>query len=118
MRAATAPTPVTDSQRQILQVLAKSHTAPQREVARAKALLLAADGVANTAIAARVGVSPTSVAAWRGGFCGGGLKDLGGGCAGRGREASIPVGKSEGILGGAPHSKTTGGAHRAWPVVG
>src|SRR2546428_600505 len=65
MRAATAPTPVTDSQRQILQVLAKSHTAPQREVARAKALLLAADGVANTAIAARVGVSPTSVAAWR-----------------------------------------------------
>src|SRR2546428_13791133 len=95
MRAATAPTPVTDSQRQILQVLAKSHTAPQREVARAKALLLAADGVANTAIAARVGVSPTSVAAWRGGVCGGGVKEPGVGRAWRGRQACIPGGESE-----------------------
>src|SRR5216683_7537882 len=98
MRAATAPTPVTDSQRQILQVLAKSHTAPQREVARAKALLLAADGVANTAIAARVGVSPTSVAAWRGRFREEGLKDLGVVRAGRGRKASIPVEKIEAIV--------------------
>ncbi len=32
---------------------------------RAKALLLAGDGLANTAIAALLGVSPASVAAWR-----------------------------------------------------
>ncbi len=111
MRAATAPTPVTDSQRQILQVLAKSHTAPQREVARAKALLLAADGVANTAIAARVGVSPTSVAAWRGRFREEGLKDLGVVRAGRGRKASIPVEKIEAIVEATLHSKPAGETH-------
>src|SRR2546428_6949391 len=98
MRAATAPTPVTDSQRQILQVLAKSHTAPQREVARAKALLLAADGVANTAIAARVGVSPTSVAAWRGRLRAGGLKGPRGACSWRGRQAPIPAGQDADTL--------------------
>src|SRR5438309_5066489 len=111
MRAATAPVPVTDSQRQILQVLAKSHTAPQREVALAKALLLAADGVANTAIAARVGVSPTSVAAWRGRFREEGLKDLGVVRAGRGRKASIPVEKIEAIVEATLHSKPAGETH-------
>src|SRR2546428_8111385 len=90
MRAATAPTPVTDSRRQILQVLAKSHTAPQREVARAKALLLAADGAANTAIAARVGVSPTTVAAWRGRLRAAGVNGPGPRFARLGRTAPLP----------------------------
>ena len=39
-------------------------TAPHRQVQRAKALLLAADGVANLRIAAQVGVKPATVRAW------------------------------------------------------
>ena len=111
MRAAAAPMRVTNSQRQILQVLSKSHTAPQREVARAKALLLAADGVASTAIATRVGVSPTSVAAWRERFGEEGLKDLGVVRAGRGRKACLPVEKIEAIVEATLHSKPAGETH-------
>ena len=51
MRPATAPLSMTDGQREILEKLAKSQTATHRDVTRAKALLLAEEGVANTAIA-------------------------------------------------------------------
>jgi DNA-binding CsgD family transcriptional regulator len=63
MRPPTPPMPLTDSQREVLGTLSKSRTAKQRQVARARALLLAGDGLANTQIAARVGVSPMTVAA-------------------------------------------------------
>ncbi len=43
---------MTDGQREILENFSKSRTAPQREVIRAKALLYAGEGLANTAIAA------------------------------------------------------------------
>jgi len=48
-----------------------------REVQRAKALLLAADGAANYRIGAEVGVSPATVAAWRDRFAGEGLVRFG-----------------------------------------
>ncbi|MHB1886423.1 MAG: helix-turn-helix domain-containing protein, partial [Acidimicrobiales bacterium] len=73
MRPATAPLTVSDGQREVLERLAKSRTAPHREVTRAKALLLAGDGLANTAIAARLGVSPSSVVSWRARFAEDGL---------------------------------------------
>ena len=41
-------------QREVLESLARSQSGAHREVVRAKALLMAADGVANTAIAAVV----------------------------------------------------------------
>ena len=50
---------MSDGQREVLERLAKSSAVPHREVTRAKALLLAADGMASTAIAARLGVSPS-----------------------------------------------------------
>jgi hypothetical protein len=50
-------------QREALEVLARSQTAPHRQVQRAEALLLAAVGVANTRIAARVGVNASTVRA-------------------------------------------------------
>ena len=59
---------MSDAQREILESLAKSQTAAHREVTRAKALLLAADGLASTAVAYEVGVSPSSVVAWRSSF--------------------------------------------------
>lgn len=46
---------------------------PHREVVRAQALLLAAGGLANSAIAAQVGVAPSSVVAWRERFASDGL---------------------------------------------
>ena len=74
MRAATPAMPVTDEQRSVLEKLIRSRTAPHRDVQRARALLMAADGFANTRIATEVGVSPATVAAWRERFAEDGLK--------------------------------------------
>lgn len=52
---------VSESQREVLEALSVSRTAAHREVQRAVALLLAADGVANTQIASKVGVTPMTV---------------------------------------------------------
>ncbi len=81
--------PLTDSQRVILMTLSNSQAAPHREVRRAQALLLAADGIANTAIAKRVGVSPSTVGAWRDRFGEQGLAKFGQVRAGRGRKPSL-----------------------------
>ena len=90
MRRATAPMPISQAHREVLERLSRSGVASHREVARAKALVLAADGVANTQIAETVGVSPTTVKAWRERFADEGLKELGMVRPGRGRKASIP----------------------------
>jgi transposase len=79
-----------DGQRSILEKLAKSRTAPHREVARARALLMAAEGIANTAIAAQLLVSPASVTAWRARFVEEGVAKIGRVRAGRGRKPTIP----------------------------
>ena len=60
---------------------------------RAKALLLAAEGVANTAIGAQLGVSPTSVVCWRERFATDGLAKFAQVRKGRGRKPSIPARK-------------------------
>src|SRR2546425_12350572 len=98
MRPASPALPVTDGQRGILENLARSRTAPQREVTRAKALLLAGDGVATTAIAAALGVSPASVAGWRGRVGEGGLAKFARGREGRGRKGSIHAEKVAAIV--------------------
>jgi transposase len=98
MRAPTAPLTIPDGQREILERLAKSRTAPHREVTQAKALLLAGQGIANTAIAARLGVSPASVVAWRARFADEGLAKLGRVRAGRGRKPSISAAQIEEIV--------------------
>src|SRR5258706_3071060 len=90
MRPATAPLTLTDGQREILGGLARSRTAPYREVTRAKALLLAAQGLASTAIAGQLGVSPSSVVAWRAPVAEGGAAELGEGRARGGRKPAIP----------------------------
>jgi transposase len=98
MRPATAPLTVTDGQRQILEKLAGSQTAPHREVTRAKALLLAEQGMANTAIGTRLGVSPNSVVAWRKTFLEEGMVKFGQVHSGRGRKATIPDEKIDEIV--------------------
>src|SRR5271163_1339451 len=77
-------------QREVLESLARSRSGAHREVVRAKALLMAADGMANTAIAASLSVSPASVKSWRDRFAEEGLAKLGQVRKGRGRKPSIP----------------------------
>jgi transposase len=56
---------VTLDERKALESLANSRTAPYRQVQRARLVLLAAEGMANTAIAQEVGLSRTMVVQWR-----------------------------------------------------
>ena len=80
-------------QREALERVARSQTAAHREVLRARVLLAAADGVANTVNAATHGVTPVTVRAWRKAFGEKGLADWGKVASGRGRKPSIPADK-------------------------
>ena len=86
------------AQREVLESLARSQSVAHREVVRAKALLMAADGLANTAIAGALSVSPASVKSWRERFSEEGLAKLGQVRKGRGRKPSIPQSKIDEIL--------------------
>ena len=111
MRPATAALSMTDGQREILEKLAKSQTATHRDVTRAKALLLAQDGEANTAIAWELGVSPSSVTSWRARFEQEGIAKFGKVKAGRGRKATIPDDKVAAIVEATLHDKPPGETH-------
>ena len=91
--------------------LAKSHTAPHRQVQRATALLLAADGEAGTRIAEQVGVSPATVAAWRERFTQEGVSKLGKVRSGRGRKPAIPQSTIDEIVHLTRHCTPTGQTH-------
>ena len=80
-------------QREALGKVARSQTAAHREVRRARVLLDAADGVANSVIAATHDVTPVTVRTWRAAFAKQGLADWGKVAAGRGRKPSIPEDK-------------------------
>src|ERR1700694_5788018 len=101
MRPASPVLSMTEGQREILERVAKARRAPHREVTRARALLLAGEGVANTAIAGRLGVSASSVVAWRERFAAEGLAKFGEVRQGRGRKPSIPAEKGGGGVAGA-----------------
>jgi transposase len=81
---------MTDGQREILEAMARAQATPHREVVRAKALLMAADGLANTAVAQALSVSPSSVSNWRERFRTDGLGKFGKVREGRGRKPEIP----------------------------
>jgi transposase len=76
MSAPAAPLPLSDGERETLERLARAQAAPHRQVLRAKALLLAGDGVANAVIAEEVGVTAVTVRAWRTRFDEDGLAGL------------------------------------------
>jgi len=111
MRPATPPMPIADAQREVLDKLARSGVAPHRDVQRARALLLAGDGVANTQIAAAVEVSPTSVKAWRERFVKDGLKGFGVVRPGRGRKPSIGPEQVAEIVRATLHDKPEAETH-------
>src|ERR1700694_3722500 len=98
MRSPTAALRVTDEQRSVLEGLIRWRTAPHRDVQRARVLLMACDGFANTRIASEVGVAPMTVSAWRERVKEGGLKDFSAVRPGRGRKPSIAASKIEEIV--------------------
>jgi transposase len=111
MRAASPALPVTDQQRSVLEKLIRSRTAPHRDVLRARALLMAAHGFANTRIASEVDVSPATIASWRERFVEDGLKNFSAVRAGRGRKPSIPPAKVEEIVRLTLHETPPGETH-------
>jgi len=92
-------------------VFRRPTAAPHRQVQRAEALLLAADGVANTRIAEQVGVNPSTVRAWRTRFAEEGLAKLGRVRAGRGRKSTIAQDTIEEIVELTRNSKPAGQTH-------
>ncbi|MCA1699098.1 MAG: IS630 family transposase [Actinobacteria bacterium] len=111
MRLPTAPLTISDEHREVLEKLAKSQTAAHRDVQRARVLLLAGDGVANTHIATEVGVSPATVKAWRERFSDEGLTAFGGVRPGRGRKPSISQQKVAEIVRATLHDKPPAETH-------
>src|SRR5665811_599194 len=89
---AAPPLSLSDDDRRTLEKFARSRTLAQRTVLRARALLFAAQGVANNEIAARVQVNPNSVRMWRQRFEEEGIEGLGKVAPGRGRKPSLPEG--------------------------
>jgi len=111
MRKATAALRLTDGQREVLESLSKSRTAPHRQVVRATALLLAEQGLANTAIATHLGVSPSSVVAWRARLDEEGLAKFGKVREGRGRKPTLPTEKVTEIVRATLHDTPRGRTH-------
>lgn len=109
-----APLSMTDGQREVLEKLAVSRVAPHREVQRARVLLAAADGVANSRIAADAGVSAMTVRSWRARFTEQGLSKFGRVAPGRGRPPRIPQSKIDEIVDLTRNSKPEGETH--WSV--
>jgi transposase len=89
MSASASPLSMTDGQREVLEALVRSQTAEVRQVARARVLVMATEGVSNVEIAERCEVSRPTVLAWRRQFEADGLTKFGRVAKGRGRKASI-----------------------------
>src|ERR1019366_6691194 len=98
MRLPTPPLAVNDEQRWVLEKLLRSHTAPHRDVQRARVLLMAADGFASTRIAEEAQIAPAPVSGCGGRSAEVGLKEFSSVRPGRGRKRSIPREKVEEIV--------------------
>jgi transposase len=102
---------VTGPQREVLVTLSRSQTAAHRDVQRAKALLMASDGLATTRVAQQLGVSPATVTRWRESFAKEGLKASVKVRPGRGRKPSITPEKVAAIVDATLHEKPAGATH-------
>src|SRR5512144_2166279 len=127
MSRAAEAMPISPGQREALEVLARSGTAPFREVRRAQALPMAADGLPNVQIAAAVGVTAVTVRAWRSRFAEEGVARFAEVREGRGRKPSSPaetveeivrVGAGDAAGGGALVHADDGGPGRGQPGHG
>ncbi len=89
---------ITDEQRGELGRMAVSTSLPHRQVVQARALLWAADGLANEEIARRCEVDSDAVRRWRSRFAEKGVDAVGIIAKGRGRKSNLPAGTVEEVL--------------------
>ena len=108
--AAGAGVQAVEDERKTLERVARSTSARHRTVQHAKALLLAAEGVANYEIARRVGVSANSVRAWRARFGHRRLDGFGTIAAGRGRKSWLPEGTVAAVVADTLHATPDDGS--------
>jgi transposase len=83
---------VSVEQREALERMARSSSLPHRKVTQARALLLAADGVATNEVARRCATTAESVRAWRRRFESEGVEAVGRIAPGRGRKSWLAEG--------------------------
>ena len=100
MPASAAALPISPGDQAILRRWANATQAPATAVQRARILLLAAEGVANSEIAERLGVARPTVIAWRKRY------------AGKGSPEAWPTG----LAVAAPRRCAAIGAPRSWPL--
>ncbi|HUP17512.1 MAG TPA: IS630 family transposase [Acidimicrobiia bacterium] len=104
------PLPLSDEQKVVLESMARSTSLPHRQVVQAKALLLAAVGVATNEVARRCGTSDTSVRAWRRRFVTEGVDGVGRIAPGRGRKSWLPEGTVAAVVSDTLHNKPDDGS--------
>jgi transposase len=102
--------PLTDPQRAELQRIATSPSLPHRKVVQARALLWAADGLANEEIARRSGVDSDAVRRWRRRFPEKGVEGVGEIAKGRGRKPWLPAGTVSQVLRITQHERPADGS--------
>ncbi len=90
--------------------MSRSTVLPHRKVVQARALLLAADGVANEQIARRCEVDSDTVRRWRARFAQAGPAGVGVIAKGRGRKPSLPPGSVAEVLRVTQHERPADGA--------
>jgi transposase len=84
--------------RRLLETWTRAHSAPQSVAMRCQVILLAADGVANNAIAKELGISRPTVLLWRERFARGGPQALVAVAPGRGRPRTITAAKVKRVV--------------------
>ena len=102
-------------ERSVLEAMAANTTLPHRAVREAKGLLLAADGVANSVIGERLGVSRSTVLGWRRDFVEHGIEWVGRVRPGRGPKPTISQERIEAMVHDTLHSKPDDGSTH-WSV--
>ncbi|TLQ00996.1 IS630 family transposase [Nesterenkonia salmonea] len=110
-RSAAEPLSIDPGNWEVLEKIARSSAAAHRQVQRAKVLLAAAEGVANTVNADRHQVSVNTVRAWRAEYEHRGLEGFGKVKPGRGRKPSIPEEKIAEIIHRTNNTKPEGKTH-------
>jgi len=111
MNRPAAALSVADGDRRALEQWSRGSSTPHRVVTRAKALLLASEGRANSRIATALGVSRPTVLAWRGRFLEDGIDSVVEMRAGRGRKPSISARTVNAIVNATLHRQPPGATH-------
>lgn len=101
---------LSDEQRRGLEVMARSPSLPHRRVVRAKALLLAGEGVPNEQIARRCATTSDTVRRWRARFAQTGVEGVGAIAPGRGRKPSVAPEVVEAIVADTLHTQPADGS--------